>query len=340
MDEFARMRRREHSNLGAGHFKRDSRLSTFWKDKRVLVTGGAGFVGTHVVEKLQQADCSDVFVARSRDYDLTKEEQCVRLLLDAQPDIVFHLAGLAGGIAANKARPAEFFYQNLTMGTFMLHHSWRLGVRKFVAAGSGHYPAHAPIPFREENLWEGLPQAETAPYSLAKRLLHTQSAAYYQQHGFVSVVCLLGNVYGPHQSFDPKASPVVPALIRRFVDATEGGDGTVTVWGSRRTTRDFIYAADVARGLLLAAEHYDRAELVNISTGVETSIRELTRYLADLTGFRGGVRWDASQPDSATRHCMDPSKAQRELGFLAQTGLREGLKHTVDWFRANRLALR
>jgi GDP-L-fucose synthase len=289
---------------------------------------------------LRQADCQEIFVVRSRDYDLTKEEHCVRLLGDTQPDIVFHLAGLAGGIAANKARPAEFFYQNLTMGTFMLHHSWRFGARKFVAAGAAHYPLHAPIPLKEESLWEGLPQAETAPYSLAKRLLHTQSGAYYQQYGFVSVICLLANVYGPNQSFDLKASPVVPALIRKFVEATEQEDGTVTAWGTGHGTRDFIYVTDVARGLLLAAEHYERAESVNIASGTETSIGELANLLMELTGFKGTVIWDASQPDSVMRHCLDPSKAQRELGFQAQTRLREGLKCTIDWFKANRHRLR
>jgi GDP-L-fucose synthase len=222
------------------------------------------------------------------------------------------------------------------MGTFMLHHSWRVGVRAVVAAGAGHYPMHSPLPFREESLWEGLPQAETAPYSLAKRLLHTQSTAYFQQYGFVSVICLLANVYGPNQSFDPKASPVVPALIRKFVEATERGEETVTVWGTGHATRDFIYVTDVARGLLLSAEHYKRAELVNISTGTETSIRELVNLLMELTGFKGKVNWDTSQPDGAMRHCLDPSKAQRQLEFQAQTRLRDGLKYTVDWFKANR----
>ncbi len=311
-------------------------LSSFWSDKRVLVTGGAGFIGSHVVDMLRHAGCNGVFVVHHRDYDLTKEEHCVRLLGDTQPDTVFHLAGLAGGVSANKARPAEFFYQNLTMGTFMLHHSWRLGVKKFVAAGAGHYPVHAPIPFKEESLWDGLPQAETAPYSLAKRLLHAQSSAYYQQYGFVSVVCLLANVYGPHQSFDPKASPVVPALIRKFVEAAERGEGTVTVWGTGHASRDFIYVTDVARGLLLAAEHYERTELVNIATGTETSIAKLVDLLVELTGFGGRVEWDTNQSGGDMRHCMDPSKAKRELGFQAQTRLSEGLKYTVDWFRANR----
>lgn len=309
---------------------------TIWRDKRVLITGGAGFVGSHLVGSLRRAGCREVFVARSHAYDLTKEEHCIRLLGDTQPDTVFHLAGLVGGIGANKARPAEFFYQNLTMGTFMLHHSWRFGVSKFVAAGAGHYPVHAPIPLKEESLWDGSPQAETAPYSLAKRLLHTQSAAYYQQYGFVSVVCLLANVYGPNQSFDPQASPVVPALIRKFVEATEQGDEYVTVWGTGRATRDFIYVTDVAHALLLTAEHYERAELVNISTGTETSIGELVNLLVELTGFMGRVDWDTSQPDGTMRHCLDPNKAKSDLGFQSQIGLREGLKHTVDWFKANR----
>lgn len=311
-------------------------MSSFWSDKRVLITGSAGFIGSHVLEMLRQAGCQEIFVAHHRDYDLTGEEHCIRLLGDARPDVVFHLAGLAGGIAANRARPAEFFYENLTMGTFMLHHSWRLGVRKFVAAGAGHYPVQAAIPFKEETLWDGLPQADTAPYSLAKRLLHTQSTAYYQQYGFVSVVCLLANVYGPLQSFDPKASPVVPALIRKFVEAADRGEGTVTVWGTGRASRDFIYVTDVARGLLLAAERYERAELVNIATGTETSIAQLVDLLVELAIFRGRVEWDPSQPGGDMRHCMDPGKAKRELGFQAQTGLRDGLKYTIDWFRANR----
>jgi len=311
-------------------------VTSFWRDTKVLVTGGAGFVGSHVVKELRQVGCQGIFVVRSRDYDLTKEEHCIRLLEDTHPDIVFHLAGLAGGIAANTARPAEFFYQNLTMGTFMLHHSWHLGVRKFVAAGAGHYPVQASIPLREESLWNGLPQAETAPYSLAKRLLHTQSTAYYQQYGFVSIIGLLANVYGPNQSFDPQASPVVPALIRKFVEATERRDGAVTVWGTGSATRDFIYVTDVARGLLLATERYERAELVNISTGIETSIEELVNLLVELTGFGGRVNWDTRQPDGAMRHCLDPGKAQRDLGFQAQTNLREGLEYTVDWFKANR----
>ncbi|MFQ6020139.1 MAG: NAD-dependent epimerase/dehydratase family protein, partial [Dehalococcoidia bacterium] len=221
---------------------------SFWSDRRTVVTGGTGFVGSHVVEALREWGCREIIAVGSLDYDLTKEESAIRLLQETRPDIVIHMAGLVGGIMANKERPAEFFYQNLTMGTFMLHHSWRLGVKKFVAAGAGHYPLTAPVPFKEETFWDGLPQPESAPYSLAKRLLQTQSIAYYEQYGFVSVIGILANVYGPNHTFNLQFSPVVPALLRKFVDAAEDGVDSITVWGSGRPTRDFIYAGDAARG--------------------------------------------------------------------------------------------
>lgn len=314
---------------------------TFWSDKRTLVTGGTGFLGSHLVEALREEGCLEIIAVGSRDYDLTKEENAVRLLQDTRPHIVIHLAGLVGGILANKERPAEFFYHNLTMGTFMLHHSWRHGVKKFVAAGAGcGYPEGAPMPLKESDFWSGFPQEESAPYSLAKRLLHIQSIAYFRQYGFPSVIAIPGNIYGPYDNFDLEASHVVPALVRKFVDAVERGDEQVVVWGTGRPTRDFVYAGDVAGGMLRAAALYDRPELVNLSSGVETSIRELVTTLVEVTGFGGDVVWDTSRPDGQLRRCFDVTKARRELDFQPQVDLREGLRLTAAWYKENRATAR
>ena len=312
----------------------------YWTDKRVIVTGGAGFIGTHVVEALRAEGC-EPFVVRSRDYDLTREDGVTRLYSDTRPQVVFHLAGLVGGILANQQRPADFFYENLTMGTFLLHHAWKSGVGKFVAAGAGcGYPQAAPMPLKESSFWAGLPQPESAPYSLAKRLLHIQSQAYFRQHSFPSVICVPGNVYGPHDNFDLNASHVVPALVRKFVEAVDEQRAEVEVWGSGRPSRDFVYAGDVARGLLMAAQRYDRSELVNISSGVETPVREVVEALVEVTGYRGRVAWDESKPEGQARRWFDVSKAREELGFQAATGLREGLEQTVRWYRENRALAR
>jgi GDP-L-fucose synthase len=313
---------------------------SFWSDQRVLVTGGTGFIGSHVVRLLGASGARDVIVARSKDYDLTHEAEADRLLGETRPTVVLHLAGLVGGILANKERPADFFYQNLMMGTLMLHASWKHGVSRFVAAGAGcGYPEHAPMPLRESSFWDGLPQRESAPYSLAKRLLQIQSQAYFEQHGFVSVIGIPGNVYGPNDNFDLYQSHVIPALVRKFVEAVEEGKPEVVVWGSGRPSRDFVYVEDVARGLLRAAEVFDRSELVNLSDGRETTIREVVETLAELTGFGGTVRWDASRPDGQLRRLFDMTKAKQAMGFETRVGLREGLKLTVDWFRTHRHAL-
>ena len=314
---------------------------TYWQDRRVLVTGGAGFLGSHVVEALERAGAGEIVVARSRQYDLTHAEEARRLLADTRPQVVFHLAGLVGGILANKERPADFFYQNLTMGTFMLDQSWRAGVEKFVAAGAGcGYPEHAPMPLDEGSFWDGRPQAESAPYSLAKRMLDVQSRAYFEQHGFVSIVAIPGNIYGPYDNFDLRASHVIPALVRKFVDAVDSRLPAIEVWGTGMPTRDFVYAGDVAEGMLLAAEHYGAPQLVNISSGVETSIREVVGTLAELTGFRGRIQWNRSRPDGQLRRCFDVTKAERDLGFRARTGLRDGLARTIEWYRAHRAEAR
>jgi GDP-L-fucose synthase len=314
---------------------------SYWVDKRIVVTGGAGFIGSHLVEALRRLQAKEIVVVRSGEYDLTREDHAMRLLEKTRPDIVIHLAGLVGGIGANKARPAEFFYRNLTMGTFVLHHSWRCGAKRFIAAGAGcGYPEHAPMPLKEESFWDGLPQKESAPYSLAKRLLHIQSIAYYQQYGFVSVVAIPGNVYGPYDNFDLQASHVVPALVRKFVEAAEEGAREVTVWGTGRPTRDFVYAGDVADGILLAAERYDHPELVNLSSGIETSVQELVETIRRLTSYRGMVVWDTSRPDGQLRRYFDISKAKHDLEFEPRTNLEEGLAKTIAWYKTNRTVAR
>ena len=314
---------------------------SFWRDKRVVVTGGAGFIGSHVVEALKEEGCQDIVIVRRRDYDLTKEGDVIRLFEEAHPEVVLHLAGLVGGILANKQRPADFFYQNITMGTFVLHYAWRYGVEKVVSAAAGcGYPEYAPMPLKEESFWDGFPQQASFPYSLAKRMLHIQSLAYYQQHGFISVVAIPGNVYGPYDNFDLNASHVVPALVRKFVDAVECEDEEVIVWGSGQPTRDFVYAGDVARGMLLAGEKCNEPELLNISSGVETKIRELVELISELTGFQGKIVWDTSRPDGQLRRLFDISRARHKLGFEPQADLREGLQRTIAWYKQNKAVAR
>ena len=314
---------------------------SYWTDKRVVVTGGAGFLGSHVVGKLRETDCADIFVVRSGEYDLTHEDQVIRLFEEHPADIVIHLAGLVGGIGVNEARPADFFYQNIMMGVLTMHYAWKAGVEKFVAAGAGcGYPEHAPMPLKEESFWDGFPQQESAPYSLAKRMLHIQSIAYWRQRRFPAIVTIPGNIYGPYDNFDLENAHVAPALVRKFVEAVDDGHDRVVVWGTGRPTRDFIYAGDVAEGILRAAEVYDQPELVNLSSGTETSIREVVELLVEVTGFDGDMMWDTSRPDGQARRVFDVSKARRELGFRARMGLREGLRQTVEWYRANRTGAR
>jgi GDP-L-fucose synthase len=314
-------------------------MNSFWEDQSVVITGGGGFLGSHVVEKLRTAGCARVVVVRSCEFDLTKEAQVRQLFEEHPADIVIHLAGLVGGIGANKARPAEFFYQNLMMSVLVMHYAWKTSTKKFVAAAAGcGYPEHAQLPLRENSFWNGFPQQESAPYSLAKRMLHVQSLAYWQQYQFPAVVVIPGNIYGPFDNFDLEDAHVVPALVRKFVEATvateKGGPGsrTVTVWGTGRPTRDFVYAGDVAEGILRAAEVYDRPELVNLSSGREDSIRDIVEMIVQITGYRGEILWDNSRPDGQARRLMDVTKAKRDLGFEPRISLQEGLRLTIDWY--------
>jgi len=313
-----------------------------WNKKRVLITGGAGFLGSHVVEALHKRGCGDPFIVRSKKYDLTKEEDVSRLYAEHPADIVIHLAGLVGGIGPNSKYPGQFFYENIMMGVLIMHYAWKSGVEKFVCAGAGcGYPEHAPLPLKEAYFWDGFPQEPSFAYSLAKRTLHVQSRAYWKQYRFPSVVTIPGNIYGPHDNFDLENAHVIPALVRKFVEATSNGQhGTVEVWGSGKPTRDFVYAGDVAEGMLRAAEVYERDELVNLSSGREHSIREVVNTLAEVTGFQGTVDWQTSRPEGQSRRMFDISKAETELGYQAATSLRDGLDRTVRWYRENRSVAR
>lgn len=309
-------------------------MTDFWKNKRVCVTGGAGFLGSFILEKLAERGAKDVFVPRIEDYDLTVEQDQGRMLDDAKPDMVIHLAALAGGIGANRARPAEFFYKNLMMGVPLMHKAWEKGVGKFVAIGTiCAYPKFTPIPFREENLWEGYPEETNAPYGLAKKMLLVQSQAYREQYGFNSIYLLPVNLYGPRDNFNLETSHVIPALIRKCVEAQQRGDDQIVVWGTGFPTREFLYAGDAAEGILLAAENYNGSEPVNLGSGMEISIKDLVELIVTLTGFEGKIIWDKTKPDGQPRRALDVKRARDLFGFEAQTPFEEGLRNTIEYFK-------
>ena len=311
-------------------------MSEFWKDKRVCVTGGAGFLGTFVLDKLRERGAKDIFVPRIEDYDLTMMEDQDRMLDDAKPDVLIHLAALAGGIGANRARPAEFFYKNLIMGVPLMHKAWEKGVDKFVAIGTiCAYPKFTPIPFREENLWEGYPEETNAPYGLAKKMLLVQAQAYREQYDFNAIYLLPVNLYGPYDNFNLQTSHVIPALIRKCVEAKQRGDDHIVVWGTGMPTREFLYAGDAAEGILLAAEYYDGSEPVNLGSGMEISIKDLVELIVKLTGFEGKIVWDKTKPDGQPRRALDVSRAKQYFGFEARTNFEQGLRNTIDYFTAN-----
>jgi len=309
-------------------------VSEFWKDKRVVVTGGAGFLGSYVVEKLQERGCENIFVPRSKDYDLTREEAIIRLLKDTKPHMIIHLAAVVGGIGANRENPGTFFYKNLMMGVQLIEQARLHNVDKFVAIGTiCAYPKYTPVPFKEEDLWNGYPEETNAPYGLAKKMMLVQSQAYRQQYGFNSIYLLPVNLYGPRDNFDPKTSHVIPALIKKCVDAVNEGKDEIVVWGTGNATREFLYVEDCAEAIVLAAEKYNGSDPVNIGSGFEISIKDLAKLIAELTGFKGRIVWDTTKPDGQPRRRLDTTKAEKYFGFKAKTDFREGLKKTIEWYK-------
>ena len=306
----------------------------FWTNKTVLVTGGGGFLGQQVLRKLKNSGCKKVLAPRKREYDLREREQIVRLLNHAQPDLIIHLAAVVGGIGANRLHPGEFFYDNAIMGIELIEYARRLNVGKFVCLGTVcSYPKFAPVPFREEDLWDGYPEETNAPYGLAKKMLLVQAQAYRQQYGFNCIYLLPVNLYGPKDNFDSQTSHVIPGLIKKLLEAKARGERTVTCWGTGSASREFLYVEDAAEAIVLAAEHYNKPDPVNIGSGHEITIRELAELLCTLTGFEGELIWDATQPDGQPRRRLDVSRAEREFGFLAKTSLAEGLRDTIEWYQ-------
>jgi len=312
---------------------RDDSVS-FWNEKKILLTGGAGFLGKEVASRLVEAGAApkDIRIPRSRDTDLRRWENCQQAVKDV--DLVIHLAARVGGIGFNRMYPAQLFYDNAIMGIQMIEAARLAGVEKFVCLGTVcAYPKFAPVPFVEADLWNGYPEETNAPYGLAKKMLLVQSQAYRQQYGFNSIYLLPVNLYGPRDNFDPMSSHVIPALIKRFTEAVQNNSDVVDVWGTGEASREFLYVEDAARGILLAAERYNKPDPVNIGAGREIKIRELVDLIAGLTGFQGEIRWDTSQPDGQPRRCLAVSRARKEFGFEPKVDFKEGLRRTIEWYR-------
>ncbi|MCC6188056.1 MAG: GDP-L-fucose synthase [Anaerolineales bacterium] len=311
----------------------------YWKQRRVVVTGGAGFLGSFVVARLRTRG-AEVFVPRKQDYDLVQLDAVRAVLAEAQPACVIHLAARVGGIGANREHPAGFFYDNLMMGAQLLHEAWRQGVEKFVAIGTVcAYPKHTPVPFREDDLWNGYPEETNAPYGLAKKMLLVQAQAYRQEYGYNGIFLLPVNLYGPGDNFDPASSHVIPALIRKCLEARERGEGEIVVWGDGSPTREFLYVDDAAEGIVLASERYGGPEPVNLGSAFEISIRDLVDTIARLTGFEGRIVWDTSKPNGQPRRKLDVSRAEAAFGFRSSTTFEDGLRRTIEWYRQQQPAL-
>lgn len=312
-------------------------MSVDWPAERVVVTGGAGFLGSFVLEELRRKGAKEIFVPRSKDYDLVHMDAVKALYRDTRPTLVLHLAAVVGGIGANRENPGKFFYENLMMGVQLIEVGRRMGLRKLVALGTiCAYPKFCPVPFKEEDLWNGYPEETNAPYGLAKKMLLVQSEAYRQQYGFNSVVLFPVNLYGPRDNFDLRTSHVIPALVRKCVEARERGEKQIVVWGTGAASREFLHARDAAEGIVAAAEKYEKSEAVNLGAGFEIRIRDLVPLVARLCRFEGEIVWDPTKPDGQPRRMLDTSKALREFGWRARIGFEEGLRETVEWFEKNR----
>jgi len=312
-------------------------MTQVFENKRIVVTGGAGFLGGYVIEGLQKRGCRNILVPLIEKYDLVRHDDINRMYDDMQPDIVIHLAASVGGIGANRKHPGEYFYKNLMMGVQLIEQGRRNNIEKFVAVGTVcAYPKFTPVPFREEELWNGYPEETNAPYGLAKKMLLVQSQAYRQEYNFNSIFLLPVNLYGPRDNFDPACSHVIPALIKRCVEAVETGKTYIECWGTGAASREFIYAADAAAGILLATKHYNGPEPVNIGSGFEIEIKKVAEKIASLTGFRGEIRWDSTKPDGQSRRCLDTTKAKELFGFTARTPFDAGLQKTIEWYKRQR----
>jgi len=308
-----------------------------WRDKVVLITGGAGFLGSFVVDKLKQRGCPQVFVPSSKDYDLCDRDAIIRVYTDTKPHLVIHLAAVVGGIGANRANPGKFYYDNAIMGLELMEYGRRFDVEKFVAVGTiCAYPKFTPLPFKEENLWNGYPEETNAPYGLAKKMMLVQAQAYRAQYGFNAIYLLPVNLYGPGDNFDLETSHVIPAMIRKCVEAREAGRREIVLWGDGSPTREFLYVEDAAEGIVLASEHYDGEQPVNLGSGNEISIRNLAELIAGEIGFTGKITWDTTKPNGQPRRCLDVSRAKERFGFEAGTSLRDGLRKTISWYLGER----